>query len=392
MNVLICKAIWKPKNEIDESLQLMDRIGFNPFILLQGYRQGPFSQPSPPYWRQGWVPACYRTPTPKYNHPTFACGPTEENNNYLSGSEYDIDFEGLEAFITKNKIDLVWTQTYPEHITLGHDGMSGHISPISYIRFRNMTTKHKLPILFYGPSLIGGDLKQISGTGISSVHTIRHTDLPDFPILDQKSNVELNEWIESYELKHKVYDTSRQQICETLRIPQDKKLMFCPLQSKHDINVTMMSPWMGGNLGFMHRLDSDANLKDFVIIYKKCANDCEPILNSEHILPFDHGFSAEQLLRHCDCAVGINSEYCCQALLFNKPVVTFGVSFYDRLTICGYDKIWVERLNSIIQGQHKKELQEKTRRFLHHLIFSCSFSVEDDPDNIKDKIIGKHRY
>jgi hypothetical protein len=164
-----------------------------------------------------------------------------------------------------------------------------------------------------------------------------------------------------------------------------KNTIFFPLQVQDDSVLELTS------FNFYDLLEYVCQNITFPIIIKihPYANDIKNLkqkildiikINKNIILS---DASVHQILPNCDCCMTINSGVGFEALLHNKPVITFGKSDYNTVTYNCYDKQQIN--DQLFYECLKNHDTVKTIKFLYYYLNTYCIYY-DDFESLKNKI------
>ena len=166
---------------------------------------------------------------------------------------------------------------------------------------------------------------------------------------------------------------SRERISEedfkkSLNLDSNKKIVFVPMQVCKDTVIQLYSDWIGKleNLEPILKQIAQEN-KDIIFLVKNHPVERNYKINPATNIKIVDNFHYKDCIAYSDCVLTINSSVGLQAMMWNKPVITLGKSFYNFVDINRKAESKEEIVNFI-----KNPLipnMEKVKRFIYYLKF-----------------------
>jgi|GEM_PF-3706838 len=178
-----------------------------------------------------------------------------------------------------------------------------------------------------------------------------------------------------------------------LGIPLNKKIIFCPMQVDNDVTITVMdsSPWI-------------RNMAHFLSVIVECLDD---LPDDYHIIVKEHprnvirgtlteypgvtgkitfvreDVNSNALCQGCDAVLSINSGMGTEAMVFHKPVISLGKSFYSGKGL-NFEAGDVEQLRGLFRDvEGLKVNKELLDIYIYHMIFDFSYDLETREDTLR---------
>lgn len=175
-----------------------------------------------------------------------------------------------------------------------------------------------------------------------------------------------------------------------LGLPDDKKIIFCPMQVDHDVTITTpeSSPWIRNMSQFLGVVAEclDALPDDYHIVVKEHPrNVIDGALtqfgaNSRKISFVREEINANSLCQGCDAVLSINSGMGTEAMVFHKPVISLGKSFYSDKGL-NFEARSTDELKQYFSNI--SELTPPTSlldMYIYHFVFDFTYDLETDDD------------
>ncbi|MBI5142518.1 MAG: hypothetical protein HZA20_10090 [Nitrospirae bacterium] len=183
------------------------------------------------------------------------------------------------------------------------------------------------------------------------------------------------------------------EIKRKLGLPEDKKIVFCPMQVDHDVTITTpeSSPWIRNMSQFLGVVAEclDAMPDDYHIVVKEHPrNVIDGALtqfgaNSQKISFVREEINANSLCQGCDAVLSINSGMGTEAMVFHKPVISLGKSFYSdkglNFEARNTDEL-KEYFSSISELRPPTALQDL---YIYHFVFDYTYDLETEDDSAR---------
>lgn len=153
-----------------------------------------------------------------------------------------------------------------------------------------------------------------------------------------------------------------------LNIPQEKKILFVPLQRPSDTVIKYFSKNVDNMEHFLKNIvEIQERLKDeWVLIVKKHPLETQRLYENT-LFYVEDSTHFKDLIELCDAIVLINSGVGVISMMYEKPVYHFGDAFYSHPLI----NMEVQSSDDVISSLKKEEFKvdaEKVKRFISYLI------------------------
>lgn len=316
------------------------------------------------------------------------------------------EYERIDRFLVDNRIRMAFVSPDTGMFIGSVYGISRPIcSEVAYIDARNsLIDQHDLPInkidiIFLEKGFVRhNNLLQLDNKGTSGLNSMREIHPYNLPDLTVSEDFDLNNWIDEYKHFNRVSMISKKDICDNLGLNPKKRLLFCPLQKERDTTVRYMS-WMAfGLTGFMERLLRGIDLDLFEPVFKEHPKNRHPSsiykwykkYKGATIVPADYRVSTPQFINSCDCLATINSTASYEALMFNKPILVFGITCCQLHVFAGTRDNWYPKfLNQVLNGHYT---EKDARKFLYTIIFKKSWEPSRGINEFKKVINSLCKY
>ena len=250
----------------------------------------------------------------------------------------------------------------------------------------------RAPLIKNRKSCLYFDNEHLSYNGYFSNHLkwdkiMEQALLPDESSTINNYRYKMHECSQGIELQKSLFINNKQ-IKKILGIDKHKKLIYMPLQVDDDavISDKKLSPWINSMQEFVDAVMCiwhDVNDKYVLIIKKHPYGHHVTIPKCNNVYYIRDEVNANSLVQSADCIISINSGSGTEALVFYKPLISLGKSFYSNKGI-QWEAGSQDELHSLLK--RIPELQPCTKRidrFLYELIFNRIYDLTDTHDRIR---------
>jgi len=165
---------------------------------------------------------------------------------------------------------------------------------------------------------------------------------------------------------------SKQELCQSLGIPNGKKIIFVPLQIQEDTQIYIFSHWIKS----MKQLVTEVSKAlgdnvEYCLIVKKHPLDSRNY-NFNHLknVFFVQDVNVKDLIEFSDALITVNSGVGLEALLYYKPVVCLGKAVYSNygITIPARSREELRKALANLKEPNKKKIHQFVYRLLDYYL------------------------
>lgn len=297
-----------------------------------------------------------------------------------------------------NKIQFISPEPYHCYI----QGLAKYLD-IEFVRDRNAPRKSDKALIMWNPYayLIGAnhqwkkDLYDYFRENNKPVYIVERAALPESIYIDKNGYLALSssyyeenwnkplneeawqktvEFIENFTFSEDSLEKQNNRIIEPqflkeLNIDKNKIKVFVPMQVAHDTVIILWSDWVKSVVNFQNIIRELADKNDDIIfLVKNHPVDKKNIMLPSKNIKIVDNYHYKDCIQYSDKVLTINSGVGFQAMMWQKPVITVGGSYYQFKGI-NYKANSEGDILDLIHRAEKPNM-EKVRRFIHFLKYN----------------------
>jgi len=217
--------------------------------------------------------------------------------------------------------------------------------------------------------------------------------------LNPRQEKELADLRESYQGRSSGVDDqatqfeTREEILSKLKLSSNAKILFVPLQVDNDITIVdkQSSPFINNMMQFVSLIvnNADSLPNEYRIIIKehpaniRYGEELKHNLSHPRISFIRDEINANALTQQCDAICSVNSGVGMEGLVFHKPLIACGNSFYSKKKL-NWDVRTEEELREAFRNLDSYKVdKERIDKFIHYFVFEYSYDLTQQTDCMK---------
>ncbi len=195
----------------------------------------------------------------------------------------------------------------------------------------------------------------------------------DYPLMEYQEKL-VNTYIQNFKFNDSTLEPQQskrknsEEFYEYLKINPNKKIIFVPMQVYKDTSIQLYSDWIGQYQNFVQLIHQLANEnRDIIFLIKNHPVEKENKILEKNNIKIADNLHYKDCIAYCDILLTVNSSVGLQAMIWGKPVITLGKTFYNFENI-NYSAKTKEQISEIIKIAESPNM-DKVRRFIYYLRF-----------------------
>lgn len=161
---------------------------------------------------------------------------------------------------------------------------------------------------------------------------------------------------------------TRQEFYNKLQLPENKKIVFIPMQVYKDTSIQLYSDWIGKYENFVNLVQQLAmENRDTIFLVKNHPVERNHKVTAQSNIKIADDCHYKDCIAYCDLVLTVNSSVGLQAMMWEKPVITLGKTFYNFENI-NYSAKTKEQISALLKTAQSPNM-DKVRRFIYYLRF-----------------------